>query len=147
MVGTKRMVVYDDTDPLEKLKIYDRGVEFRQPQTFGEFQLSYRMGDMHAPYLGSAEPLLLEVGHFVSCVETGAKPLTCGEFGAQVVEALELVDRGSLAMQGTERIRVLEEDYGGHESQRKVPIVLQSTQVESRGIPHLAKNERDMGHP
>ena len=102
VVGTKRMVVYDDTDPLEKLKIYDRGVEFHQPQSFGEFQLSYRMGDMRAPYLGNAEPLVREVGHFVSCVETGAQPLTCGEFGAQVVEALELVDRTNLAMQRAE---------------------------------------------
>jgi predicted dehydrogenase len=102
VVGTRRMVVYDDTDPLEKLKIYDRGVEFHQPQTFGEFQLSYRMGDMHAPYLGNAEPLVREVEHFVSCVETGATPLTSGEFGAQVVEALELVDRSSLAMQPAE---------------------------------------------
>jgi predicted dehydrogenase len=102
VVGTKRMVVYDDTDPLEKLKIYDRGVEFQQPQTFGEFQLSYRMGDMYAPYLGSAEPLVIEIGHFIFCVETGTKPLTCGEFGAQVVEALELVDRGNLAMQRVE---------------------------------------------
>jgi predicted dehydrogenase len=102
VVGTKRMVVYDDTDPLEKLKIYDRGVEFQQPQTFGEFQLSYRMGDMYAPYLGSAEPLVTEIGHFVTCVETGSRPLTCGDFGAQVVEALELVDRGNLAMQSPE---------------------------------------------
>ena len=82
--------------------VRDRGVEFRQPQTFGEFQLSYRMGDMHAPYLGNAEPLLIEIGHFVSCVETGAKPLTSGEFGAQVVEALELVDRANLALQRPE---------------------------------------------
>ena len=45
------------------------------------------------PYLGNAEPLLKEIEHFVSCIETGAKPLTSGEFGAQVVEVLELVDR------------------------------------------------------
>ena len=107
VVGTKRMVVYDDTDPLEKLKIYDRGVEFHQPQSFGEFQLSYRMGDMHAPYLGNAEPLLKEVGHFVNCIETGTKPLTSGEFGAQVVEALELVDRTDLAMQRAEPIQTV----------------------------------------
>jgi predicted dehydrogenase len=107
VVGTKRMVVYDDTDPLEKLKVYDRGVEFQQPQTFGEFQLSYRMGDMHAPYLDNAEPLLLEVEHFVTCVETGAKPLTSGEFGAQVVEVLELVDRTNLAMQDAEPIQAV----------------------------------------
>ncbi len=107
VVGTKSMVVYDDTEPAEKLKIYDRGVNFNQPQTFGEFQLSYRMGDMRAPYLGSAEPLLKEMEHFVSCIETGAKPLTSGEFGAQVVEVLEMVDRTSHALQQVELNEVI----------------------------------------
>jgi predicted dehydrogenase len=102
VVGSKRMVVYDDTEPVEKLKVYDRGVEFKQPLTFGEFQMSYRMGDMHAPYLGNAEPLLKELEHFVTCIETGSKPLTSGEFGAQVVEVLELVDRSSQAIQRAE---------------------------------------------
>ena len=107
VVGAKRMVVYDDTDPSEKLKVYDRGVDFRRPQTFGEFQLSYRMGDMHAPYLGNAEPLLKEIEHFVSCVETGAKPLTSGEFGAQVVEVLEMVDRTDQVLQRAELNQVI----------------------------------------
>jgi predicted dehydrogenase len=99
VVGTKRMVVYDDTDPSEKLKVYDRGVDFRSPQTFGEFQLSYRMGDMYAPYLGNVEPLLKELEHFIACVETGEKPLTSGEFGAHVVEVLEMVDRTDQLLQ------------------------------------------------
>jgi predicted dehydrogenase len=107
VVGTKRMVVYDDTDPSENLKVYDRGVDFRRPQTFGEFQLSYRMGDMHAPYLGNAEPLLKEIEHFVSCIETGAKPLTSGEFGAQVVEVLEMVDRTDQVLQRAELNQVI----------------------------------------
>jgi predicted dehydrogenase len=92
VVGSKRMVVWDDMDPTEKLKVYDRGVDFIQPQTFGEFQLSYRMGDMNAPHLGNAEPLLKEIEHFIHCLDTGEKAITSGEFGAQVVEALELVD-------------------------------------------------------
>ena len=92
IVGSKRMVVYDDTDPNEKIKIYDRGVNWKTPENYGEFQLSYRMGDMVAPYLGNAEPLLAEVEHFVDCVETGERPLTSGEFGAQVVETLEMVE-------------------------------------------------------
>jgi predicted dehydrogenase len=98
VVGSKRMVVYDDMDPAEKVKIYDRGVDFTQPQTFGEFQLSYRMGDMSSPYLGNAEPLLKEIEHFVHCVKTGDKPITSGEFGVKVVEALELVDRTRLGI-------------------------------------------------
>ena len=61
LVGSKRMIVYDDIDPNEKVKLYDRGVNLRPPDTFGEFQLSYRMGDMVAPALGNSEPLLVEV--------------------------------------------------------------------------------------
>lgn len=98
VVGSNRMVVWDDMDPAEKVKVYDRGVEFTQPQTFGEFQLSYRMGDMNAPYLGNAEPLLKEIEHFIHCLETGEKAITSGEFGTQVVEVLELVDRTRLGM-------------------------------------------------
>ncbi len=98
VVGSNRMVVWDDMDPAEKVKVYDRGVEFTQPQTFGEFQLSYRMGDMNAPYLGNAEPLVKEVEHFIHCLESGESAITSGEFGAQVVEVLELVDRTRIGM-------------------------------------------------
>jgi predicted dehydrogenase len=98
VVGSNRMVVWDDMDPAEKVRVYDRGVDYIQPQTFGEFQLSYRMGDMNAPYLGNAEPLLKEIEHFIHCLETGEKAITSGEFGVQVVEVLELVDRTRLGM-------------------------------------------------
>jgi predicted dehydrogenase len=90
VVGSERMVVYDDTDASEKVKIYDRGVSLRQPETFGEFQLSYRMGDMVAPHLANTEPLLTEIEHFLECAESGATPRTCGEFGEKVVRAIEM---------------------------------------------------------
>lgn len=91
VVGSKRMVVYDDTDSNEKVKIYDRGVILHDPETFGEFQLTYRMGDMVAPYLANQEPLVLEVGHFLECIETGSQPNTNGDFGAKVVRVLETI--------------------------------------------------------
>lgn len=90
VVGSKRMVVYDDTDPSEKVKIYDRGVILRHPRTFGEHQLTYRMGDMVAPNLANTEPLLLEIEHFIDCIETGATPRSDGNFGANVVAAIEM---------------------------------------------------------
>jgi predicted dehydrogenase len=90
VVGSKRMVVYDDTDPSEKVRIYDRGVVTRQPETFGEFQLTYRTGDMVAPNLANTEPLLIEIEHFLECIETGRSPHTNGEFGAEVVAAIEM---------------------------------------------------------
>jgi len=90
LVGSERMVVYDDTEPSEKIKVYDRGVTLHPPGTFGEFQLTYRSGDMVAPSLENTEPLLTEVEHFLHCVKTGETPLTNGEFGAAVVRAVEM---------------------------------------------------------
>jgi predicted dehydrogenase len=90
IVGSERMVVYDDTEPSEKVRIYDRGVKLRRPENFGEFQLSYRMGDMVAPHLSNAEPLLIEVDHFLDCIEAGKPPRTDGKFGEDVVRAIEM---------------------------------------------------------
>lgn len=95
VVGSKSMVTYDDTEPSEKIKIYDRGVTLRAPETFGEFQLTYRMGDVHSPYLGNSEPLLLEIEHFIDCIETGRTPRTDGRFGANVVAAIEMAINSS----------------------------------------------------
>jgi predicted dehydrogenase len=100
IVGSKRMVVYDDTEANEKVRIYDKGVEWHEPKTFGEFQLSYRMGDMVAPYLGNAEPLLQEIEHFVQCIERGERSLTAGDFGARVVEVLEMLQATSFDRRG-----------------------------------------------
>ena len=90
LVGSERMVVYDDTEPSEKIKVYDRGVTLHPPGTFGEFQLTYRSGDMVAPSLENTEPLLTEVEHFLHCIATGETPRTNGEFGAAVVRAVEM---------------------------------------------------------
>lgn len=90
IVGSERMVVYDDTEPSEKVRIYDRGVNLRRPENFGEFQLSYRMGDMVAPHLSNAEPLLIEVDHFLDCAQSGKPPRTDGKFGEDVVRAIEM---------------------------------------------------------
>lgn len=90
LVGSQRMVVYDDTEPSEKIKIYDKGVTLHPPGTFGEFQLTYRTGDMVAPSLENTEPLLTEVEHFLRCIETGETPRTDGKFGAAVVRAVEM---------------------------------------------------------
>jgi hypothetical protein len=85
------MIVYDDTEPNEKIKIYDRGVDFTAPQTFGEFQLTYRTGDIVSPHLGNNEPLLTEIEQFIDCAETGGVPRSSGKFGCEVVRVLEMV--------------------------------------------------------
>jgi predicted dehydrogenase len=93
IVGSKKMVVYDDINPDERIRIYNKGVDWHQPQTFGEFQLSYRMGEMTAPYLDSSEPLLKEVEAFIRNISESVPAETSGDFGARVVEALELLQQ------------------------------------------------------
>ena len=100
VVGDKKMLVYDDVEPQEKIHIYDRGVE--KPayyDTFGDFAYSYRYGDIVTPMLKNEEPLRVLVRHFVECCETGAAPRTGGDDGLTVVRILEAADR-SLAAGG-----------------------------------------------
>ncbi len=92
IVGSRKMLVYDDTEPYEKVKIYDKGVDVIEPETFGEYHLAYRTGDIHSPKLDSFEPLASEMDEFLRCVETGDTPKTSGRSGLGVVRALELAD-------------------------------------------------------
>jgi predicted dehydrogenase len=94
IVGSRRMIVYDDLEPLQKLKIYDERVE-RPPHydTFAEFQYSYHYGDMYAPYIKQEEPLKIQCQHFVDCIRNGTRPLTDGEHGLELVRILEASSR------------------------------------------------------
>jgi predicted dehydrogenase len=97
VVGSQRMVVYDDLEPLEKIKIYDKGVD-RPPytDTFEEFRLSYRYGDITSPPIPLTETLRLECEHFIECVRTGAEPRSNGWSGLRVVKILEYAQRSLL---------------------------------------------------
>lgn len=88
IVGSKKMAVYDDTEAYEKVKIFDRGVDLRPPETFGEFQLSYRTGDILSPRLEQHEPLAVETAEFLRAIDQGVRPRTDGRSGLRVVEAL-----------------------------------------------------------
>lgn len=89
-VGTKRMLLYNDLEPLEKIKIYDKRVEAPPHyDTFAEFQYSYHYGDIYSPYVKQIEPLKTECSHFLDCIETGATPETSGVDGLEVVRILE----------------------------------------------------------
>jgi predicted dehydrogenase len=90
IVGSKRMIVYDDVAPLEKVKIYDARVETPPHyDTFGEFTYAYHYGDMYIPYIRQEEPLKVECQHFLDCIVQGRKPLTSGDQGLQLVRVLE----------------------------------------------------------
>ncbi len=90
VIGSQRMIVYDDTEPLEKLKIYDsRVVVPPHYDTFAEFTYSYHYGDAYIPYVKQDEPLKLECQHFLDCIQNGTTPITDGQLGLEVVRILE----------------------------------------------------------
>ena len=102
VVGSRKMLVYDDTENVEKVKVFDHGVDYQEPEDFGEFQLSYRTGDIVAPKIAGTEPLLLEAQHFVRCARAGETPETDGWAGLRVVASLEAaqssLDQGGVAV-------------------------------------------------
>jgi len=89
-VGRKKMLVYDDLEPIEKIKIYDKRVEIPPHyDTFAEFQYSYHYGGVYAPFLKLVEPLKVECEHFLDCIRTGSKSESGGLEGLKVVQVLE----------------------------------------------------------
>ena len=90
IVGTRRMIVYDDLETHEKIRIYDVRVE-RPPHydTFADFHYSYHYGDSYIPYIKHEEPLKAECQHFLECIEKGTTPLTGGHEGLELVKILE----------------------------------------------------------
>jgi predicted dehydrogenase len=92
--GSKQMIVYDDMEPSEKVKIYDKGITVT-PGTDSLYNalVGYRSGDMFAPQLDVSEALKVELQHFAHCIETGTTPLTDGIAGLQVVRILESATR------------------------------------------------------
>jgi len=93
IVGSSKMLVYDDTQNLEQVKIFDKGVHYRDPDTFGEYQLSYRAGDIVSPKIDTFEPLQAEVTDFLESIRDGRQPGVNGERGLRVVRVLEAIER------------------------------------------------------
>jgi predicted dehydrogenase len=116
VVGSEKMVVYDDVSADARITIYDKGVSrtalgtpgdppesLGRYETFGEFQLLLRAGDVVIPNIDFTEPLRLECQHFVDCIRSGEEPLTGGHNGLQVVRVLEAAQR-SLVNEGAAEI-------------------------------------------
>jgi len=88
--GSKQMIVYDDMEPSEKVKVYDKGITVNStPDSVYKAMVGYRSGDMFAPQLDVSEALKVEIQHFADCIRTGAEPLTGGQSGLRVVRILE----------------------------------------------------------
>ena len=97
--GEKKMLVWNDLEADEKLKIYDKGVQMGNGQGLYELMVSYRSGDMWAPRVEQAEALRVELGYFIDCVVKDQTPINDGVAGLRVVKLLEAADR-SLADRG-----------------------------------------------
>ncbi len=97
--GSRRMIVYDDIEPSEKIKIYDRGITVSDTETMYKYLIGYRTGDMHSPQLEVSEALKVEAAHFVDCIRNKKRPISDGEAGLRVVRILEAATQ-SLKLKG-----------------------------------------------
>jgi predicted dehydrogenase len=100
IVGTRRMIVYDDLQTHEKIRVYDVRVE-RPPHydSFAEFHYSYHYGDSYIPHIQQEEPLKVACQHFIDCIAAGRQPLSNGQAGLEMVRILEAAS-ASLQMNG-----------------------------------------------
>ena len=93
VAGSRKMIVYDDMERSEKIKVYDKGIAVGDSPAgrddLYKANLNYRSGDMTAPHLGNREALGVETAHFVQCVRDRQRPLVDGEAGLRVVRLLE----------------------------------------------------------
>jgi predicted dehydrogenase len=102
VIGSSKMVVYDDTSS-EPVRVFDSGVMLRDPETFGEYTLTYRTGDIVSPRIEVAEPLYLEMADFCAAIRTGSRPRSNVEIGIEVVRIVEAVQ---LSLNGRGRVEV-----------------------------------------
>lgn len=98
IVGSRKMVVYDDTSN-EPVRLFDAGVELPEPETFGQYNLTYRTGDIISPRVDAVEPLLVELADFRTAILNGTTPKSSDALGLEVVKMIEAVDE-SLASGG-----------------------------------------------
>ena len=91
VIGSRQMVVYDDTS-VEPVRVFDSGVVLPDPETFGEYKLTYRTGDIVSPRIEAVEPLYLELADFCSAIRNGTTPRSSAAVGVDVVRIIEGVD-------------------------------------------------------
>ena len=92
IVGSEKMVVYDDTSN-ESVRIFDSGAKLPAPETFGEYRLTYRTGDIISPRIEATEPLSIELADFAQAIREGTQPVSSAAVGLDVIRTIEAVDR------------------------------------------------------
>jgi predicted dehydrogenase len=99
--GSRRMILYDDVEPTEKVKVYDKGITVDgSAEAAQQLRIGYRAGDMWAPHLSAEEALRTEAEHFIECLRRRTTPISSGVSGLRVVEILEATSR-SIAARGS----------------------------------------------
>ncbi len=141
IVGSKRMIVYDDVAQQDKIKIFDARVE-RPPHydTFAEFHYAYHYGDVYIPYVKQDEPLKTETQHFLDCINSSTTPLTSGEKGAEVVRILEASSE-SIRSKGA-AIEYHSEKTDSNGSSTFASLADAPKQTKKRATENLAKTTR-----
>lgn len=133
IVGSRRMIVYDDVAQIEKIKVFDARVETPPHyDTFADFHYAYHYGDMYVPYIKQEEPLKVECQHFLDCIARKATPLSGGRQGLELVRILEASSL-SLQRQGA-AVSLSESKVNGRNGQ-------------PTGQKHLASEAKDSTHP
>jgi predicted dehydrogenase len=92
VVGARKMVVYDDTSN-EPVRVFDSGAYLPDPETFGEYRMTYRTGDVVSLKIDPAEPLALELGEFLTAIREGTTPRSSPEVGLDVIRMIDAVHR------------------------------------------------------
>ena len=93
-VGSKKMLLFDDLDVSEKIRVYDKYVAFTPASKGeGEMRCAYHQGEVHVPHLGETEPLRRECQHFLTCIQNAEQPISGGREGMEVVQILEAAQR------------------------------------------------------
>jgi predicted dehydrogenase len=99
--GRRKSLVYNDLDPMEPIKVYDRGIEIAEtPEQRAGLLISYRAGDIWSPHARKDEPLLQVVSHFAHCIRERQSPVSDGEAGLRIVRILEAAQRSIKAQGG-----------------------------------------------
>ena len=141
VVGSRKMVEFDDLESEERIRVHDKGV-FESPSADGnltEPPMSYRYGDIVAPYLEVNEPLRVEGEHFLDCIQTGMQPLTDGANGLAVVEVLECAQR-SLETRRAVRVEEVRDDRPPSR-----PTRLLTTMTREVRLPRQVSPTRETG--
>jgi len=137
--GTDKMVVYDDVEASEKVKVYDKGITLSgDPAEQYQMRISYRSGDAWAPHLDTREALSLEAAEFVRSVHTGSRPLSDGESGLRIVKILEAASQSMNAQGAPMPVQIEHREKRGEISdsiRRLEDAILEHQDGDRRGSP------------